>query len=96
MRKFTRNGIPVQGLVWDAVNQQYAGYVNSKPMTWDQNGRRSACRTSKLDLMDRPVFYFNVYRRAGRILVQNKAFTNLGTAIQSKPANYLRTIECTL
>jgi len=96
MSKFTRNGIPVQGLVWDTVNQQYVGYVNSKLLTWNRDGRRSEYRTSRLDLMDRPVFYFNIYRRAGRIMVQNKAFTNLGTALQSRPANYLRTIECTL
>lgn len=96
MIKFTRSGVPVQGLVWDHSNKQYAGYVNSKFMTWNQDGRRSSIRTSKYDLTDRPVFYFNVYKRAGRITVHSKVYTNLSTALQNRPSNYLKTIECSL
>jgi hypothetical protein len=96
MNMYTRNGIPVQGLVFDNVSRRYVGYVGAKLMTWDHLGRRSNVRTSKYDLINRPTFYFNVYRRGGRILVQNTAYTNLGTAIQNRPANYIKTIECAL
>lgn len=96
MIKFTRNGVPVQGLAFDSVNKRYTGFVGSKLLSWDKDGRRSTMRTSRYDLVDKPTYYFNVYRWGRKVLVQKEAFTNLNTALQNKPPQYLKTIECQL
>lgn len=93
MYNYTRCGIPVEGLLF--FKGKYVGHVKGKPMTWDKDGRRASMRTSKFDLVKKPVAYFNVYRWGTKIKV-SKPYFNLSTAVCNKPSNYIRTIECVL
>jgi hypothetical protein len=94
----TKSGKKITNL--KVLGNQYAGIVDGKILTWDENGRRSSKYKSKLDMIietpkPKP-FYVNINEWNGSIHVGQQKFDSMREAVRNKKSGYIKTVKIEL